>query len=605
MNAEARDIRVLIVEDSRDDAELLELELKASGYLPRVLRVETLQHLARELDTGAWDVILADYKLAGFTALEALEALKRSGRDIPFIIVSGSVGEETAVEAMKAGAHDFFLKDRLTRLNAAIEREVREAGIRRERRYAMTLLDNLYETAPIGLAFLDCDFRYIRINESLAAINGLEAPSHIGRTVSEVVPQLAGALEEKLRAVLATGEPIVNIEVSGETRAAPGTRRHWLVNYYPIRERDGTVLGVGSIVVETTDIQRAEQALIESDARKSAMLASAFDGIVAIDEQSRIIEFNPAAEKMFGYTRDTVLGKDMADLLMPARLRARHREGVRRFLQTGEGPVFGRVVEMPALRADGTEFPAELAITVIQGQKPHVFTGYVRDVSERQRVNAERERLLAELKQAVQARDEFLSIASHELKTPLTPLDLQLTTALELVRERRSVDSELERVESKLEKAKRHLERLTALINKLLDVTRITAGRYTISRSEVDLTKVVQSIAEQMQEAVRRSGSALRIIAHGPIIGSWDLVGVETVVTNLLGNALKFGEGRPIEISIDAHDDVARLSVTDHGIGVGPEEQKRIFQRFERAVSSQHYGGFGIGLWEAVCQPGS
>jgi PAS domain S-box-containing protein len=477
MNEKMRAVRVLVVEDNADDAELLERELKGCGFQPTALRVETLARLEEELRTEQWELIISDYQLVGFTALEALQTLKASGCDIPFLIVSGSIGEETAVHIMRAGAHDFFLKDRLQRLGTVIDRELREAAIRRERRAVTTLLDNLYETAPVGLAFYDRDFRYVRINESLAAINGVPAADHIGRRVREVLPSLGSGIEEKLRTVMTTGKPLYNIELTGETRAAPGTLRHWLVNYYPVWEKGGALLGMGSIVVDVTDTKRAEQ--------------------------------------------------------------------------------------------------------------------------DRKRAGEERERMLAEVTQALRSRDEFLSIASHELKTPITALELQIASSLKVIRERGSSGLPVQKLVAKLEGASRQTTRLTALVNNLLDVARITSGPLAISPREVDLREIVRGVLTRHQELIERSQAQVTVDAVTPVVGRWDSAALETVVGNLVSNAIKYGEGKPIRITVRVEAGNARLMVSDEGVGIANGDQARIFERFERAVPSEHYGGFGLGLWIA------
>jgi PAS domain S-box-containing protein len=418
----------------------------------------------------AWDVILADYAMPGFSGLAALNILRESGRDIPFIIVSGTIGEETAVEALKAGAHDFLVKDRLARLLPAIEREIREARIRRERLDATALLDSLYATAPIGLAFIDREFRYVRINDMLAAINGVSAAEHVGRRVRDVLPELGVKLEETHRRVLETGEPVLNVEVSGETPAAPGAQRHWLVNYYPVCDDRGAILGVGSVVVEITERKRAE---------------------------------------------------------------------------------------------------------------------------------TERERLVGELAEAVKLRDDFLSIASHELRTPLTPLLLQvniLRARMEVVASGRAPRDWLEGCVERIARQGRRLERL---VGQLLDVSRITTGRFTLDLDTVDLSEVVREAHERVTETgeLRRSGSTLDVEAEEHVVGRWDRLRLEQVVENLLSNALKYGAGKPIQISVSRSDSNAVLVVADQGIGVSEEDQKRIFGRFERAVSPRHYGGLGMGLF--------
>ena len=138
-------LRVLIVEDSEDDAFLMLRELRKGGYEPQALRVETAGAMQEALETGQWDIIISDYVLPRFSGLAALHMLKQSGQDLPFIVVSGNIGEDIAVGAMKAGAHDYILKGNLTRLVPAVERELREAVVRRERRRAEAALQRSYE----------------------------------------------------------------------------------------------------------------------------------------------------------------------------------------------------------------------------------------------------------------------------------------------------------------------------------------------------------------------------------------------------------------------------------------------------------------------------
>jgi PAS domain S-box-containing protein len=262
----------------------------------------------------------------------------------------------------------------------------------------LALLDTLLATAPVGFAFLDRDLRYVRINAYLAAINGLPPEQHLGRTVREVLPALAPALEPLLCRVIETGEAAVDQEVTGQAPAQSGERRRWLASYYPVRAdraADGPILGVGAVVREDTDRTWAAEAVRESEARTAAILETALDAIITIDHQGNVVEFNAAAERTFGYARTEVIGREMAALIMPERLREAHRRGLARYLATGEGPALGKRLEMTAMRADGTEFPVELAITRIPLDGPPLFTGYVRDITARKRAE-ETQRFLAE-----------------------------------------------------------------------------------------------------------------------------------------------------------------------------------------------------------------
>jgi signal transduction histidine kinase len=208
-----------------------------------------------------------------------------------------------------------------------------------------------------------------------------------------------------------------------------------------------------------------------------------------------------------------------------------------------------------------------------------------------------------ELEEAVRVREEFLSIASHELRTPLTPLVLEVASVLEQVRRRRAEGTpvDLDWLDRKLGSFRRHTDRLAMLVQDLLDVTRISSGCRDIVPRRVDLRNVVATAVERVNRAIIASGSTLEVkLDKEPVVGLWDRDAIESAVRSLLANAAKFGAGKPIELRVERAcpgRDVARLTVEDHGIGIPEAQQERVFQRFERAVSSKHYGGFGVGLW--------
>ena len=200
-----------------------------------------------------------------------------------------------------------------------------------------------------------------------------------------------------------------------------------------------------------------------------------------------------------------------------------------------------------------------------------------------------------ELAQAVRARDSFISMASHELRTPLNALRLQLAV---LRRHPRVEEPEPRGEWSQL--LERQVFRLTRLVNSLLDVSRIAAGRLALEpEDDVDLAAVVREVAEQFDGELRRACCPLSLRAESSVLGRWDELRLDGVVANLLSNGIKYGAGKPIEIVVEGDGDTARLLVRDHGIGIAPEDQARIFERFERGVSGQHVGGLGLGLWIA------
>ncbi len=215
------------------------------------------------------------------------------------------------------------------------------------------------------------------------------------------------------------------------------------------------------------------------------------------------------------------------------------------------------------------------------------------ELGQRSALSLENAALLREAQEAVRVRDDFLSIASHELKTPLTTLKLQLQK-MERILRRDPTDT---RIAGLLQSVVRQSGRLHALIDELLDLSRITTHRIALVSESLDFGELVAESVERSREPAARAGSSLLLATDGDLHGSWDRVRLEQVVGNLVSNAVKYGAGRPIEVRVLDEGELVRLDVEDHGIGISPEDQARIFERFERAVASRHYGGFGLGLW--------
>ena len=321
--------------------------------------------------------------------------------------------------------------------------------------------------------------------------------------------------------------------------------------------------------------------LRDSESRKAAILETSLDCIVTIDHLGAILEFNPAAEATFGIRRVDAIGRELADLMIPQVMRQAHRDGLAHYLATGDGPMLGKRLELPALRGDGTEFPAEISLAAIPSDPP-VFTAYLRDVTVRKQTERE-------LEQAVHARDELISTASHELRSPLSALQLQV----ELLKRM----TEQPGMANKVEAIGRQITRLNKLVDNLLEGSRIGAGRLELELEDVDLVEVVREVVERHADEMHRAGIAIALRADPPIVGRWDRMRIDQIVTNLLSNAIKYGDKQPIEISAHADDRAARLVVRDHGVGIPAADHARVFERFERLASKRHTGGFGLGLW--------
>lgn len=203
------------------------------------------------------------------------------------------------------------------------------------------------------------------------------------------------------------------------------------------------------------------------------------------------------------------------------------------------------------------------------------------------------ETIIARANEAVEARDAFISIASHELKTPLTALKLQNQLLHRELCDGGSTSPAALRVQA----IDRQVERMVNLVDQLLDVSRITLGKFELERSSTDLSQIVDDVVQRMQPLITASKCNFHLDIDRNVTGVWDEGRLDQIVTNLLTNAIKYGAGTPVELRLKKNRQYADFSVRDHGIGIGESDRNRIFDRFERLVSDQNYGGFGLGLW--------
>ncbi len=198
---------------------------------------------------------------------------------------------------------------------------------------------------------------------------------------------------------------------------------------------------------------------------------------------------------------------------------------------------------------------------------------------------------------AVKLREEFIVVAAHELRTPLTAMMLQLQRLEELSAGVRDADrARLGQCASRSVAAAR---RFAALVEGLLDASRLTHGQLSLNLEEVDLAELADEVLERFEGAARRVGCALTLVAPAPARGLWDRLRIEHVLTNLVSNAIKYGPGMPVDVAIEASHGWAHVEVRDHGIGIAPEVAGQIFERFGRVGSVSHYGGLGLGLYLA------
>src|SRR6266850_1330059 len=388
----AEQLRILLVEDSLNDAELVLRELTRGGLDFQSRRVQTEPDFRRELHEFRPHLVISDFSMPQFNGRSALAIARESRADIPFIFISGTIGENVAVDMMKAGANDYVMKNNLARLLPALQRELREAEVRRSRRIAEEALREsevkfreLIEQASDGIFVTDKEGNFILVNSRYCEMLGYSRAELLQLHSEATYPE--GEREKRAQHRAEARER--------KTSLYERNIRRKDASYFPaevsIKLLDND--NVQGIVRDITERQKAQQALAESESLKGAILQSSLDGLITIDHLGNIVEFNPAAEAMFGIPSERAVGKSMAEMIIPPRLRDAHHRGFAHYLATGEGPILGKRLELEAIRADGTEFPIELAITAIESRSGSLFTGFVRDITVRKQSEARIHRL--------------------------------------------------------------------------------------------------------------------------------------------------------------------------------------------------------------------
>ncbi|HZI08750.1 MAG TPA: GAF domain-containing sensor histidine kinase, partial [Myxococcus sp.] len=475
----------------------------------------------------------------------------------------------------------------------------------------------------------------------------------LGRTVQEVLRETGSMdLLPILDGVYTTEGTFIGHGVPFKALRPDGTTREAFLNlvYQPTRDTEGKVDGIAGFGFEVTDLvharQRAEalaSELRQAEARtrvlaeSSAVLATSLDYEATLRNTARLVVPSLAdwclvdlAEPDGTFRRVEVAHAAPEDAALADEVRSfqlqpqdnPHHPPTQALLR-GEAMLFTDVSPERIRASAHSEAHARVMLAtgiltlmsvplVARGRTLGVLTlftsrsgrrytpgdlAFAKELAHRAALSMENARLYREAQEAVRLRDEFLSIASHELKTPLTPLSLKLQ-ALSRELARRPGDVPRAQVESYVEVGSRQVKKLSELIGDLLDVSRIAAGRLTLVPEDMDLGDLVREVVARYEPQAARSGSTLQLEcgARG-LTGRWDRLRLEQVVTNLVDNAVKYGEGRPVAVKVEGTEDGVRLTVRDEGIGIPPEALPRLFGRFERAVSERHYGGLGLGLY--------
>jgi PAS domain S-box-containing protein len=484
-------------------------------------------------------------------------------------------------------------------------------------RQQLVELEAVYGGAPVGLAFVDSDLRYVRVNARLAALNGVTPAGHVGRTPAEVTPSLAPYIEPLLRGVLATGEPVRGLELHTEAPGEPGALRDWLIDYQPAVDGTGKVVGVTCSVVEVTALKRAEAVASAALRREARLLSQMHEAVIVTDLSGVITSWNAGAERLYGYRAADIVGQSVATLYFPE-----DRGHVESNVLTPLRKAGALALNLRNRRADGTECWIRLSLALVRNELdvPEGMIGYSTDITEQVQAEAARDALLAReeaehaaaeaaradadaararAEEADRAKSVFLATMSHELRTPLNAIGGHLQL-LEMGIHGDVTAAQLDALE-RIDRAQRHLLRL---VNDVLNLARLEASGVDYDVRPVTLADVLADLDALVGPQARSKGLVLEVNVDRACEVLADRYKLVQAVLNLISNAVKFtpsGGTVSLECSAPTGDEDAsqvHLRVRDTGIGIPPDRLQRIFDPFVQVdtTAAGRAAGTGLGL---------
>ncbi|MCB9106147.1 MAG: PAS domain-containing protein [Anaerolineales bacterium] len=490
----------------------------------------------------------------------------------------------------------------------ALERNQADAAIRQSQetiQQQLSEIEAIYATAPVGLAFMDKDLCYVRINERLAEINGLSVAEHLDRTATELFPEMTQLTSPYIDQAIA-GERVLDVELHGTTPAQPGVERDWLASYSPLKDEAGRVIGINTVMQEITELKKARQALEASEQRFRRAVQDAPFPILIHAEDGEIVMISRIVSDLTGHTFDEIPTVEawVNHVYNDSDFRQRVVEGIKKLydldhridegefeLTTREGD--HRIWHFSSAPLGTDERNRRLVISMASDvTKRKEFEVALQNNQQRlkdlnetleQRVTKRTE----ELTRIINDLDQFAYVASHDLKTPLRAIDNLATWISE-----DATDSLSDTSKDHLEKMRDRVKRMEMLLNDLLDYSR--AGREVNDLEEVDTGDLINNILTILTPP---EAFTITVSDHMPTLVTSRML-LEMVFRNLIDNAVKHhhrADGR-IEISAQESEHSIEFIIKDDGPGIDPNYHERIFQIFQTLQPKDVNGGTGMGL---------
>jgi len=451
----------------------------------------------------------------------------------------------------------------------------------------------------------DTETRVTFMNPVAETLTGWKADEATGQPLDAVFnivnQEKHPTLESPIDKALREGR-VVGLANHSVLIAKDGSERPIDDSAAPLRNEASNIIGAVLVFRDVTERHRVEQLedelrkrteqLAEAEARIRSVVNNVINGVITIDEQGVVESFNSAAERLFGYKDEEVVGQNVR-ILMGEPHQGEHDSYLANYKRTGQAKIIGIGREVEGCRKDGSRFSMDLGISEFLRGERHYFTAVVRDNTERNRLADELRRVAADLSEADRRKDEFLAMLSHELRNPMAPM----FNALQLIVQDGHETELQQEARGVIERQVRHLSRLT---DDLLEVSRITTGSISLHTERVDVNGIVNGAVERLRPNIDRRQQALTItLAEGVIWLEADASRLEQVIGNLLNNASKYNNpGGRIWLTVASQDHHAIIRVRDDGIGMAPDLLPDIFDLFTQADKSldRTEGGLGIGL---------
>ena len=495
------------------------------------------------------------------------------------IITSGALFRRAHREVQHSSG---LLEESNVRTDTVLE-ELREAEER-----TRSVVDHVID----GIITIDERGTITTFNRAAERIFGYTVREVIGQNVKMLMPNPYRAGHDGyIESYLRTGKAkIIGIgrEVVGRRKDGVNFPMELAIGEFRLRDQRYFT----GIVRDITERKQAEEEVRRAEERMRSVVDHVLDGIITIDEQGDIQSFNQAAERVFGYRAAEVLGRNVK-LLMPEPYHGEHDGYLANYLRTAQRKIIGIGREVVGRRRDGTTFPMELAVSEFRIGEQRFFTGIVRDITERKRLEDQLRQRLQDLAEADRQKNDFLAMLGHELRNPLAPM----SNALYLMRRAKSDTSMVEEAQCMIE---RQLQQLVRLVDDLLDLSRIVQGKIDLRRERIRLADAVRRAVETSQPIIDANGHVLDVVlADSEIHVMGDLIRLAQAISNLLNNAAKYST-RPgrIELRLSREGSHAAIAVTDEGEGIPPDLLPRVFDLFVQGehTLARSQGGLGIGL---------